>query len=170
MFFFNSEADSTDPNHIVYHYHPLLRVKDTELGKWIDQTKTGRIRYNYADVKIEAPDRLTYTLSSGDLFGTWHQNDTIVPTGIYEPAPAQSQENLAIYPNPATHEATIKLSQASAQDRMFYVFDAMGRMVSEFGINAGEEQHRLNLEAFPTGIYFITGKRNGEKTATLVVE
>ncbi|MFH1094631.1 MAG: T9SS type A sorting domain-containing protein, partial [Candidatus Micrarchaeota archaeon] len=168
-FGFLKYADSTDLNHIFYPFYPLIYLQDTERGRE-EARSTSELRYNYAVVKIEAPDRLTYTLNIGDLIGTWNQKDTLVPTGVNEQSPARSQESMKIYPNPAAHEATVKLSQAPVENRTFYVFDALGRIVSEFGINAGEDQHRLNLEAFPAGIYFITGKRNGEKTAMMVVE
>ncbi len=166
-FGFKPYADSTDLNHIFYSFYPLIYLKDTEQGREVARS-TSELHYNYAVVKIEAPDRLTYTLNSGDLIGTWHQKDTIVPTGVNEPQ-VRMQEAMNIFPNPAAHEATIQTSHSN-ESRTFYVFDAMGRIVSEFGINAGEEQHRLNIEAFPAGIYFITGKRNGEKTTALVVE
>ncbi len=166
-FGFKPYADSTNSDHIFYPFYPLIRVMDMEKGQWVASSPS-EIKYNYADVKIVSPDSLIYTISSGDLFGTWHQKDSLVPTGVNEPSPAQ-KESMNVYPNPATQEATIQMSPSN-ESRTFYVFDALGRMVSEFGINAGEEQHRLNLEAFPAGIYFITGKRNGEKAGMMVVE
>ena len=141
--FFRHEqvADSTNQNHIFFPVYPKLwlTVNHADVA-----TSTSEIKYNYSDVKIEAPDegmdkssRITYTINSGDLFGTWNRKDTLVPTDV----PEQTQkQNLLGYPNPAGDRFTIQGNE--------YLDNATVKIYNVYGIEV--EKRRMDGNTFST--------------------
>jgi len=66
-------------------------------------------------------------------------------------------EELSIYPNPTSGEATLNVFLSENANVTFQVYNALGGLVvnrKEYG-NAGENQYRLNLNGQTAGIYFI---------------
>jgi hypothetical protein len=60
--------------------------------------------------------------------------------------------NLLIIPNPATHEVTIRYSISDIRYSIF-IYDLYGRKQSEIIIPPGQEQIRLDVSAYPAGVY-----------------
>ncbi len=85
---------------------------------------------------------------------------TMSSTGIDD----QRVAGLAIYPNPASGHAFIKVTAKEASEATYIVVDLLGKTVLEqqFTFNMGENVQMLNLENLRKGIYVVRLSINGE--------
>jgi hypothetical protein len=78
-----------------------------------------------------------------------------------------------IYPNPASTQATIVVTNNDAATVGIRINDMLGRMVSytEQKINAGENNVNINVASLPEGVYFYTvSKGSSAITRKLIIE
>ncbi len=74
----------------------------------------------------------------------------------------QDNEQVFVYPNPATTEITIKLSEQFRQNaKEARVFNNLGQEVLRQSLSAGEATHTLNIAYLSAGIYHIRIIGNG---------
>lgn len=111
------------------------------------------------------PNRTATVESQMVIFDTWG-----LITGIYN----QESTKIDIYPNPAISQATLEYTLQHEEPVSVFVFNMNGQLIEnlDFGKQvAGLHRHGLNLDDYPSGIYFykITF---GSNTATgkLIVE
>lgn len=62
------------------------------------------------------------------------------------------------YPNPACYQVTIPYSLQQGNSAVLQVFDAAGRQMEERVLTPGEGQVRINVTAYPKGIYLYRVK------------
>jgi hypothetical protein len=60
---------------------------------------------------------------------------------------------VSIYPNPASDMVTV--SFAGAPDTKISIYDAIGKLVYETNVKAGQEEVQINTSAFESGIYML---------------
>ena len=86
---------------------------------------------------MDKSSRITYTINSGDLRGTWNRKDTLVPTDV----PEQTQkQNLLGYPNPVGDRFTIQGNE--------YLDNATVKIYNVYGIEV--EKRRMDGNTFST--------------------
>lgn len=91
-------------------------------------------------------------------------------TGIGESS--NTQEMIAVYPNPADAELTVQLPQPSRQDVFVKLADPMGKIVYDNTIPAGESTKTINTRNLTGGIYLLqieNGKGNVAYQKVMVV-
>lgn len=70
-------------------------------------------------------------------------------------ADVERSDLFQLYPNPATIEAKLKLTQALKTDCQMTVVDALGRQVFQHRLNKGSTDYSLNVQDWTKGLYFI---------------
>jgi photosystem II stability/assembly factor-like uncharacterized protein len=63
-------------------------------------------------------------------------------------------ESVLVYPNPATDFITIS-TQENSEEISVIVYDTMGRQVSQEHFSAAKTEHRISVEGYSKGIYFV---------------
>ena len=75
-----------------------------------------------------------------------------------------NHESLAIYPNPATNELNIKLSNVDNAVAI-HIYDLQGRLVQAELPSKNEDVQKISIANLVNGIYFIElEKADGQKT------
>ncbi|RZK52726.1 MAG: T9SS type A sorting domain-containing protein, partial [Hymenobacter sp.] len=113
--------------------------------------------YGFADALLPTGARvLYYRLRQVDLDGT----------ATYSPvrSVARAASGLALYPNPAPHQATLVGAPAAAAVQ---VYDAVGRLVLRAAADAAGTAGLVLPAGLPGGVYVV---RVGEQALRLVVE
>lgn len=69
------------------------------------------------------------------------------------------------YPNPFSHTTTVPFSLPDAAQVRFFVMDAMGKIVNRFEVsgNAGDNTVELNMDSYPSGVYYYGIEVDGER-------
>ena len=111
------------------------------------------VTINY--VSSQFPDTAIITLLSGaynaPLPGSILFVDNLafnIATGISDPT---SLKDIAIYPNPATDELFISISNIS--EAKFLIFDLMGKKIYEIVLN--ETDNKISISTVPNGMYIF---------------
>ena len=78
--------------------------------------------------------------------------------------PAQLREPLALFPNPAHQQATVR---ALAGAEILRLFDVLGREVRHYAVPAGATEAVLDLRGLPVGLYIL---RSAQGSRQLQVE
>lgn len=71
---------------------------------------------------------------------------------------ANDQVRLAVYPNPAAENPTVRFQLERSQGLVLDVFDLLGRRVSQQDLGyvpTGEHDVRLNIGGLPAGLYIV---------------
>jgi len=78
---------------------------------------------------------------------------------------------ISIFPNPATDQFSISVSNAAAADVMLEVMDAQGKLVyRSLDTNKVAYRKNVNTESFAKGIYFVKVSVNGAPTLLKLVK
>lgn len=72
-----------------------------------------------------------------------------------------NNNNLTIYPNPATNQITIKVNETSDNFGKIYIYNMFGSLIQTEEINQNLQQ--INTSNLSNGIYLITYENNGLK-------
>ncbi|HMQ61279.1 MAG TPA: BspA family leucine-rich repeat surface protein [Flavilitoribacter sp.] len=72
----------------------------------------------------------------------------------------KTPETIRVFPNPASEQATVQLP-AGFENAGLELADAQGRMIFEEKDLAHSSDYRLDLTAFPSGLYFLRIQHNG---------
>ena len=77
---------------------------------------------------------------------------------------------LSVFPNPVTTNLNFKVEFEEARDVRYILTDVSGRVLLLFNSdNVTEETKSINVEEFPTGIYFLTAEtKKGTKTQRII--
>jgi hypothetical protein len=77
---------------------------------------------------------------------------------------------LSVFPNPITTNLNFKVEFEEARDVRYILTDVSGRVLLLFNSdNVTEETKSINIEKFPTGIYFLTAETaQGSKTKRII--
>ena len=82
------------------------------------------------------------------------------PVGVED---LQSVYDLSVYPNPATNELNIKLSNA-ANASVINIYDLQGRLLLNENITNKTNMHKVNISLLVNGCYFVVVEKNdGQK-------
>lgn len=150
-------------------HHNVLRAS-MSATTWGEQIATGSIAansdfsktYNFTvtDSKWDKtklkPVAILYKVNGTKhdyVNGTEHYS---FPTSV---ATVNNVQNVAVYPNPATTQATVSFDAAKATTASVIVTDAMGRQVYNSGslnVSNGRTIHTINTASIAAGIYNIT--------------
>lgn len=85
-------------------------------------------------------------------------------TGREEAPPAAATALGAVYPNPATHTATVEATLAAAGELSVRVYDALGRdvlVLARGRAEAGTHRLRVDTQALPSGVYAVVMTAGG---------
>jgi hypothetical protein len=96
-------------------------------------------------------------------FSTWGQGiwDFEISTTTTQVQSNVKEELITLYPNPATHQIHVSVSQEIYSRAMLSIDDATGKLVQAQSMNGSKTT--LDVSHFPAGVYFIS-IRNGEQT------
>ncbi len=92
---------------------------------------------------------------------------------VYQGLPAAveqvnaASENLEIFPNPATTDATIEFNMSAASDVHVTITDQLGRTVANVAqgnLASGKHAYNVNTAAFAAGVYYVTVRTEGNVT------
>jgi len=77
---------------------------------------------------------------------------------------------LSVFPNPVTTNLNFKVAFEEARDVRYILTDVSGRVLLLFNSDhVTEETKSINIEAFPTGVYFLTAEtENGSRTERII--
>lgn len=111
--------------------------------------------------------RLRYARVDGVEYGT------PFPVSAEDDAAPESAVALSLYPNPTRGTTTLTLALDRPQRVTLSVYDVLGRRVlaDDLGaLPAGEQAHRLDVGALPSGVYILrlTGEAGARAMARLV--
>jgi hypothetical protein len=86
--------------------------------------------------------------------------------GIYKPAPILTPHatSLYIFPNPANHYIDCRWAMGDGRWAIF-VYDLYGRKMDEIIVPKGQEQTRIDVSTYPSGIYIAVLKDGNEVVA-----
>lgn len=85
----------------------------------------------------------------GDTLTSVFEDDIQLPAGIIL---------FQNYPNPFNSSTTIRYRLGKKSDAIIEVFDLLGRKILHndlSDLNAGDHNYKVNMDAFPSGIYFV---------------
>ena len=97
---------------------------------------------------------------TGDSLGTYSTGlnadacaiDFRLPTGISNNGTIQEAVN--IYPNPASDFVGITMNSSNIKE--IKVMDLTGRILETIPVQRGEDNIRINVSGYPSGIYFLS--------------
>jgi hypothetical protein len=149
----------------------------------------GADEYNYymnAAMSLEdtiinpSPSATTAAGGSTTWYWTGFGADLVPSIGIHM-APVSSSINnlmigvgedigLSVFPNPVTTTLNFKVEFEEARDVRYILTDVSGRVLLLFkSDNVTEETKSINIEQFPTGIYFLTAEtEKGSRTERII--
>lgn len=64
-------------------------------------------------------------------------------------------KGLKVYPNPSAGVFTLALPEGSASDALIKVFDASGRLISDFSVSGTSAFTQIDLSTYPEGLYLL---------------
>ena len=67
-----------------------------------------------------------------------------------------SDKGVALYPNPADRQITIKLGEKLFKDERAIIFDNTGKQIEEIRLQTGQDLIELNTIDYRPGIYLFT--------------
>jgi hypothetical protein len=79
----------------------------------------------------------------------------VLPTGIESPGTGTATGTLVLYPNPAHSILTIETGFLPASDGRLIISDVSGRILVSKTITGKAKEHKIDISAFSTGIYFV---------------
>jgi hypothetical protein len=146
-----------------------FRVQKSENGRNWQQIGTipgsfqaGKKQYAFTDPASLNTAKAYYRLEM------LHENGRVVYSVILSVQTDQLAQSLKIYPNPASHSASLTVYAASAGDVKITITDQAGRAVwnNVYGVSRGNNTLVVDgLDKLGQGIYYISIKTN-EKTET----
>ena len=85
------------------------------------------------------------------------QSKAITACASPEEMTSETNNNIRLYPNPATSEYSMEIQSAEEKEIIEEVYDVLGNMVRQekHTITVGENLLRTNIEAYKNGIYMI---------------
>jgi hypothetical protein len=134
----------------------VYRSEDNEEYTLLDYTT----ETTYIDDDLPGPDQYCYKVSAvweseSDMCESDFTNEECSWVGIESPYPDAS---FNLYPNPATENITISLSNSAnnlqSGDMQFTIYNSLGKELLKENIS--NKTFNINLETFPSGIYWIT--------------
>lgn len=87
---------------------------------------------------------------------------TLLPTRT-----AQAAARFAVYPNPAAHEAAIRIATPAPAGTRLTLHDATGRCVGQWDVNQGQTAALVPLSHLPAGVYLVQLHLPGEAPVAL---
>jgi len=134
--------------------NPVIQISYTLGESWTDIVDNLPY-YNpyYASSQIEQIKMFDGRVYAGNPNGgLWYRDDLIV--GIKKHADPSYNENLKIYPNPTDHYMNIRYPILDTRYSIL-IYDMFGRLVDEILIASGKKENRIDVSAYPDGIYVV---------------
>jgi hypothetical protein len=90
-------------------------------------------------------------------------------TSLAAPDMIAAAGQAVLYPNPASHTVTLKITAPAAGNSLMKVTDVVGRQVAVKAIKYGSGTHaeEINVASWARGVYFVTLSGNGVQTSNL---
>ncbi len=79
---------------------------------------------------------------------------------------------ITIYPNPANDLITLSISNANNLNNCYSIYDAKGSIVAQKMLGEISKTHteRIDISAFPSGLYFVAVSLDGELTTKKIIK
>jgi len=124
---------------------------------------------NYIDKEILV--KVTGTSDFGDVLYVDNVNVNGTPLGVKE---LFNSNDISMYPNPTSGNATLTLNSSDNQNVSIRVYDLSGRnvlMINNQSLNSGKNTVRLNTENLNNGVYFVEVSSNSQSsTLRLIIQ
>lgn len=127
-----------------------------------------------------SPSATTDAGGTTNWFWTGFGADLVPSIGIHLPPCYSSTNNpiietgeeigLSVFPNPVVTNLNFKVEFEAARDVRYILTDVSGRVLLMFNSdNVTEETQSINIEQFPTGVYFLTAEtEKGSRTERII--
>lgn len=145
-----------------FNHSNSLSTMIYENGTWSNIGPAGFTNGVGSDCSIASHDNTPYVLYKD----TTATNKASVRYYYIEPSSVAvenftNNNNLTIYPNPATNQITIKVNETSDNFGKIYIYNMFGSLIQTEEINQNLQQ--INTSNLSNGIYLITYENNGLK-------
>ena len=82
----------------------------------------------------------------------WMDANMIGDCALYEPTSTRElSQGFQVYPNPASHELFVEITETKVSDNKIYIFDLLGHLVYEEAIQ--DKHHTIDVKSFAPGMY-----------------
>jgi hypothetical protein len=121
------------------------------------------VNWSYC-INAGTPDTSFLTIPDYDILGNTRIFGNRIDMGAFENQevwaftyePALIEENVSIFPNPASTIVTIKINNLSACNSCtLSIFDFLGRELYSAGISANEQSLKVNVASWKSGLYSV---------------
>lgn len=156
------ESREEDRSNVEVFVMPVtFEVRTSETAHRFTFVNDQRVQQFQFDVPMEPVD-----LVFDPDFDILHRADVqaVDVDGPPLPRPALSIE--AIYPNPASSEATLLLSRPLTEPAQLHVFDVLGRQVREMNLSSGVLDVTLPVRDLAPGTYIVRIDNDAESVST----
>jgi hypothetical protein len=113
----------------------------------------------YLDKQIKIRFRLisdVYVTGDGYFWDDMTVTVVDIETGLSDNHPLPGENQLSVYPNPASGEVFLKLNnRLPGESGMVKVFDVQGKIVVEKTISVRENELQIDVSGWIPGIYFV---------------
>jgi photosystem II stability/assembly factor-like uncharacterized protein len=134
---------------------------DNNLTDWIPYSNNlPNVQINELEIN-NTQDKIYVATYGRGLWSSPVQDSNLGITSVF------SEDNVQVYPNPATAEITVLLTLPSEVD--IRVFDLSGKLLVYEADAIVEKTHRLDVSSLTSGIYFLRiNSENGEVTKKFI--
>jgi len=125
-------------------------------------------------INTGTPDTIFLTIPEYDIVGNMRIFGNRIEMGAYENQEiwvfldeyALSEENVIVFPNPATTTTTIKVkTQNNQENYKVSIINALGKVFFETKISAQELSSQINVSGWESGLYLIVVSSSNEMLA-----
>jgi hypothetical protein len=102
----------------------------------------------YQDADVTSNNAYTYYAVATSKNGTTQKSNVVILNRMGE-------NDVVVYPNPATSTVTVMFSEILAADAYVNVFNAEGKLVNKFTIGAGSKSQQVDISQYASGKYVI---------------
>ena len=131
------------------------------VGDFFKFTDINSEKITYTNTNPDADyDFFTFTLTDGGggLLGTPKFNIVITDDAVLDAGEELRDNQMYLYPNPATDQLNIRFSQSIGGDATVLISDVQGRLLGQQTANQQANLLNIDLEGLTDGIYFVTIK------------
>lgn len=119
---------------------------------------------HYTHYGIKGTTKLKYSIINGSNIDDWFVVEFKVDSTV-----SVAENKLAsisnLYPNPTTGEATVEYKFEKVVNGKIVVRNVIGKMIEVYDVDGMLGAKRINLAAYPSGVYFVNIENNGRVVA-----
>ncbi len=146
--------------HLKNKSHYSFHLADINLAPGEEQTVSiDSINNVYNTAIFAVPLKICFSASAPNHRRDVNFQNDYTCLSIYETiptvAPAQTNNGLQVFPNPATASIQIVLSAASKNPETYRILSSTGRVLQQGTIPTGATEFSVGIEEIPSGLYFV---------------